>query len=104
MSALSDPANRTTNETNDSHAGFFKAKLDLCFTFADIAETNFRICHSESGENAMSKAELGCATAQRLLSDPEHANHLADEEIRKITVELERLRARIAEVRQRFAE
>src|ERR1700694_826271 len=102
MSDLSDPANRITNETNDSHAGFFKAKLDLCFTFADIAETNFKIGHSESGESAMSKAELGCATAQRLLSDPKHAKHLTAEEIQDITVELERLRARIDGLQQRF--
>ena len=102
MSALSDPAKRTANETNDSHAGFFKAKLDICFTFADIAETNYKIGHSESGESAMGKAEQGWSTAQRRLLDPAHAKHLTNEEIQDITEELEWLRARIDEVQQRF--
>ena len=102
MSALSDPAKRTANETNDSHAGFFKAKLDLCFTFADIAETNLKIGHSKSAESAMSKAQEGWVTAQRLISDPIHAKRLTDEEIRDITAELERLRARIDGLIQLF--
>jgi hypothetical protein len=69
MSAPSDPPNNQLPELNDSHAGFFKAKLDICFTLADIAETNFKIGYSKFGESAMSKAEEGLATAQRLLSD-----------------------------------
>ena len=102
MSAPSDLPNNPLPELNDSHAGFFKAKLDICFTFADIAETNFKIGHSKSADSTMSKAQEGWSTAQRLLSDPAHAKHLTNEEIQDITAELERLRARIDEVRQRF--
>ncbi len=87
---------------NDSHADFLKADLEICFTFATVAETNFRIGHSESAESAIEKAQRGFNTVQRLLSDPAHGKYLTDEEIQNITAELERLRARIDEVRQRF--
>ena len=87
---------------NDFHADFLKADLEICFTFATVAETNSRIGHSESAESAMEKAQQGFNTVQRLLSDPTHGKYLTDEEIQNITAELERLRARIYEVRQRF--
>jgi hypothetical protein len=102
MSSLSGPTNKLQPEWNDSHAGFFKAELALCFTLADVAEAKFRIGHSESAESAMSKAQEGWATAQRLISDPTHAKRLTDEEIQEITVELERLRARIDGLIQLF--
>jgi hypothetical protein len=102
MSALSGPTNKLQPKWNDSHAGFFKAELALCFTLTDVAETNFKIRHSESAERAMSKAQEGWASAQRLISDPIHAKRLTGEEIQDITVELERLRARIDGLIQLF--
>ena len=102
MSVPSDPPDRVQLEPNDSHADFLKAKLALCFTFAEIAETNFRIGHSESADSAMSKAQKGWATATRLLSDPDHAKHLTDGEIQNINTELERLRAKIDGLPHRF--
>jgi hypothetical protein len=102
MKAPSDTSNDSQYEWNDSHADFFKAELALCFTFVRVAETNFRIGHLKFADAAMSNAEEGWATAQRLLSDPKHAKHLTDEEIQDITTELRRLRARIDELEQRF--
>jgi soluble cytochrome b562 len=102
MSALSGPTNKLQPEWNDSHAGFFKAELALCFTLADVAEATFKIGHSESAESAMGKAQEGWATAQRLVSDPRHAKRLTDDEIQDITVGFERLRARIDGLMQLF--
>jgi hypothetical protein len=102
MSARSDTPNDPQHEPNDSHADFVKAELALCFTFVRVAETNFRIGHLKFADAAMSNAHEGLATAQRLLSDPKHSKHLTDEEIQEITTELDRLRARIDELEQRF--
>jgi hypothetical protein len=103
MSAPADPPNNAQPEpSDDSHVDFLKADLEICFTFATVAETKFRVGHSESADSALEKAQQGFNTVQRLLSDPAHAKYLTDEEIQNITAELERLRARIYEVRQRF--
>jgi hypothetical protein len=101
MSASPDPPDKLQPEPNDSHADFSRAKLALCFTFADVAETNFKIGHTKSAENALNKAQEGWTTAQRLLSDSAH-KHLTKQEIQEVTAEMEWLRARIDELRQRF--
>jgi hypothetical protein len=101
MNAPSDLPNKKP-EPNDSHAGFFKADLALCFTFVQVAETNFKIGNSKSADRAIRRVQAGWNAAHRLLSDPAHAKHLTDEEIQDITAELGRLRARIDELRQRF--
>ena len=93
-----------TNDTNGTiHTlAFLKLTWRFASTFADVAETNFKIGHSESAERAMKKAEQGWATAQRLLSDPTHAKRLSEKEIQDVTSEVERLRARIDGLIQRF--
>jgi len=77
------------------HADFMNVELKLCFTFANVAETNCKIGHTESAKSALEKAELGYATLQRFLADPKHSRHLTEKDIRHITAELRRLRERL---------
>jgi hypothetical protein len=82
-------------KSDDPQADFFRVELALCFTFADIAETNFRNGNSESAKSAMQKAQLGLATVQGYLKDPKHARHLTNQERKETKEESERLRKRL---------
>jgi len=78
-----------------AHADFMNVELALCFTFADVAETNSKIGHPDSAQSALNRAERGYATLQHFLRDPKHSRHLPKEDCRNITAGVERLRERL---------
>src|ERR1051325_7575758 len=81
--------------TDQNRVDFLRTDLDLCFTFANVAETEYGLGGREAGDRSLADAEKGYGTIQRFLSDPKHAKRLTDEEQRELTARLARLRARL---------
>ncbi len=81
--------------SHDPYADFFRVELALSSTLADVAETNFRIGHQESGKSALRKAQVGYATLRRYLASPAHASHLTEDEKQEISEGTEQLRTRV---------
>jgi hypothetical protein len=69
---------------------FLQTNLELCFTFADLIETQLRIGDVEVAQSALEKAEAGYANVARLLPDGDNAD-----DRNEIELELARLRARL---------
>ena len=89
-------------ESNNEHADFMNVELTLCFTFADVAETNHKIGHTESANSAISKAEQGYATLRKFILNPNHSRRLTNEDLRRITAEMQRLRERLDALQAAF--
>lgn len=77
---------------------FLKADLELCFTFADIVETELGIQDAPGAQQALAKAEDGYAAISRLLV---HLRGLRRSEIRRglqqLHTRLETLKSRLEE-------
>src|SRR6266699_3369429 len=101
MSTPSDPANLQA-DLDRHRVEFMKNELALCFTFSTIAARKYETGDQESAETSMANAEKAYETVIHFLSDRKHSTHLTQETIQEFTAELERLRVRIDEVRQRF--
>ena len=87
-------------ESDRLRADFLRTDLELCFTFADVAEAKLKRGDHEGAEQALSDAKKGHEAVGRFLSDPKHAKNLTTEELSEFTGGLERLRKRLDEVRQ----
>jgi hypothetical protein len=82
-------------QTDQRRIEFLRTDLDLCFTIASLAETEFDLGHTDAAEWSARNLEKDYATFRRFLSDPKHAKHITDEERRELTARLERLRAKL---------
>ena len=78
--------------SNRNRIDFLRTELELCFTFASIAETEHKTGSPEHAKRSVADAEKGYTTLQHFLSDPKHARHIRDDERRELTAGLERLR------------
>jgi hypothetical protein len=82
-------------QTDQMRIAFLRTDLELCFTIASLAQTEFELGHTDAAEWSARNLEKGYATFRRFLSDPKHAAHITDEEHRELTAGLERLRAKL---------
>jgi hypothetical protein len=55
--------------TNQNRIDLLRADLDLCFTFADLAKTEFAMHHRTTAKRILAKAEKGFAAISRMLPD-----------------------------------
>ena len=66
--------------------------MELCFTFAKVAETTD---DDEAASRAIEQAEKAYSTLDHFLSDPKHAKHITDEEHLELKAALERVREQL---------
>jgi hypothetical protein len=97
-----DPFAKLQVESDRHRLNLIRTELALCFTFSTIAARRYETGNQESAQTSMAKAEKAYETVLQILSDPKHFKHLTQEIIQETTGELERLRARIDGLRQRF--
>lgn len=59
---------RIQDETERARLEFIRTDLDLCLTFATVAETAYSMGHREHAEQIVARAEHGYATLVRFFS------------------------------------
>ncbi len=97
-----DPFAKLQVESDRHRLNLIRTELALCFTFSTIAARRYETGSQESAETSMANAEKAYQTVLQILSEPKHSKHLTEETIQETTGELERFRARIDGLRQRF--
>ncbi len=95
---LKTEADRLKEESDKCRIQFLTAELDLCFTFASLAEGAQKRGHQEPAERALADAEIGYATLSRYLADPKHVAGISLKQHREFRTELQRLRRTLDEV------
>jgi hypothetical protein len=87
-------------ETGKTEVDFLKTELDSCFTFASLAETEFKIGHREAAERSLAHAQKAYGTLGRFLSDPKFAKHLPAQAKQELAARLGDVHALLNNVRQ----
>ena len=101
---MSMPSNPNPQTESDQHeVDFLKSELALSFTFSILAATKYEIGNRTSAERSIAHAEEAYSTVFQFLSDPNNSKRLANEEIRELTAESERVRERLDELRRNAA-
>ena len=102
MSVPPDPSAKLRAEVDSNRVNFLKTEVALGLTFAAVAARHYETGNHESAERSVANSEKAYETASRFLSDPKHLQHLAEEEVRELTGELERLRERLDGLGRQF--
>jgi hypothetical protein len=83
---------RTKEQTEQARLDFIRTDLDLCLTFATVAETAYSMGHREHAERAIAGAEQGYSTLLRFFS-----------KAKSLTAEIEQeLQPKFKELRERL--
>jgi len=71
---MGDGSKRSELHTKDEQkrVDFLRTDLALCFTFADLAQTELRLGDREAAQQVLAKAEHGYATVARFLPEVEN--------------------------------
>ncbi len=95
-----DELPRLKAQADQARIVFLRTDIQVCFTFASLAETEHKTGHRENAERSLADAEKGYATVSRFLSDPKHAAHISPEAHQELSTELERLRTTLDQLRR----
>ena len=79
-------------EAEEARLDFIRTDLDLCLTFADVAETAYSMGHREHAERTLASAEKGYADMFRFFSQ---ATNLTPEANNEFQQTFKRLRERL---------
>lgn len=74
---------------------FLRTELEIGLTFAEIAKTETAIGNTEHASKSRANAELAYKTTLHLISLPEHANHVTEEQREEFMERLQQLRTRL---------
>jgi hypothetical protein len=88
-------AQRLKAESYQNYLDFLRTNLATCFTFASVAETEYKTGERDRAEPFVAHAEQGYSTVARFLSDPRYAERMTAYERWELTAGLERLRKRL---------
>jgi hypothetical protein len=83
--------------TEQHRVDFLQTDLALCFTFADLVQTECGMADWEAAQSVLEKAETGYATIARFLPEVKNADQRFE-----IAQKLAELRARLDSERRRF--
>jgi|SRR5581483_252154 hypothetical protein len=64
--------------TNQSRVDFLQTDLALCFTFADLAKTEYQSGDRDAARSILEKAEIGYATIAGFLGDVENPDQKSE--------------------------
>jgi hypothetical protein len=64
--------------TNQSRVDFLQTDLALCFTFADLAKTEYQSGDRDAARRILEKAEIGYATIAGFLGDVENPDQKSE--------------------------
>ena len=65
---------RLQDETDQALLDFIRTDLDVCLTFANVAETAYSMGHREHAERTLASAEKGYSDMLRFFSQVEESN------------------------------
>jgi hypothetical protein len=88
---------KVLNETGQTQLDFIRTDLDVCFTFATVAETAYRIGNPENAKRPLAEAEKGYSTLLRFVAQ---MTGLAPQDQSDLESKLKRLRERLDELRR----
>jgi hypothetical protein len=96
VSEPSDQPLRRRPEIGSAGLEFIKTDLEVCLTFATVAETAFSMGHRENAERALAIAEKGYSDMLRIVSQA----RMADEVEKDLQARLKQLRERLDGLRR----
>jgi hypothetical protein len=79
---------------------FLRTELELCFTFASLAEKISEIRYHEKAKRYVAHAEKGYSIMFRLLSDPRLSMHPGNPEVRELLSGIYDLRRTLDRLKQ----
>lgn len=82
----------TQEKTDRARLNFIRTDLDVCLTFASVAETAYSMGHREHAERTVASAEKGYTTLLRFFSQ---ARRLTPEVTNELQLTFKRLRERL---------
>jgi hypothetical protein len=88
---------RIQNDAEQVRLDFLRTDLDLCLTFATVAQTAYRMGHREHGERTIASAEKGYSTLLRFFS---LAKNLTPEARNELQLKFTSLRERLDELQR----
>jgi hypothetical protein len=89
---------RIQHETDQARLDFIRTDLELCLTFATVAQTAYRMGHREHAERAIASAEEGYSTLLRFFS---LEKNLTPEARNELQLKFKSLRERLDELQRR---
>jgi len=88
---------RIQHEIEQARIDFIRTDLDLCLTFATVAQTAYSMGHGEHAEQAVASAEKGYVDMLGLFSK---ARNLTPEAKKELHITFKRLRDRLDELQR----
>ena len=79
-------------QSDRTRIDFLRTDLQICFTFAALAETEFEAGERDNAKRSLEDAEKGYATVSRFTTDPRHASHIPPEVLHELVTQLRQLR------------
>jgi len=86
--------------SHENRMTFLRTDLELCSTFAGLAEKSIAAGSHEEARRQIGHAEEGYSTILRFLSDPKHARHFSSSDIQELTAGVADLRQRLDRLKQ----